>query len=200
MILKQKASPKYWCLNIHDISLCIKPALCTVLSAIHILTGCETTSKVGTKLCAFKPTAVHLLSEFGKSLSSPIPFKMKSYAKLSNNLLKYSNPTEHVLLWRILGMKYIIKVRFDLHLHFLRCTTYIQTHWLQNETVDPISYGYEDQNGSLVPTYHINNVSESLVQKCSCKCAHINTVHAEVLMFLHARIQEFLSGGGGGPS
>ena len=128
MILKQKASPKYWCLNIHDISLCIKPALCTVLSAIHILTGCETTSKVGTKLCAFKPTAVHLLSEFGKSLSSPIPFKMKSYAKLSNNLLKYSNPTEHVLLWRILGMKYIIKVRFDLHLHFLRCTTYIQTH------------------------------------------------------------------------
>ena len=74
----------------------------------------------------------------------------------------------------------------DLYLHFLRYmyTTYIQTHCLQNVTVDPTKYDYEDNNGSLVPTHHINNVSESLVQKCSCKCANINTVHAEVLMSL----------------
>ena len=48
-----------------------KPELCSVLPAIHILTGCDTTSKVGTKLCALKPPAAQLLSEFGKSLSSP---------------------------------------------------------------------------------------------------------------------------------
>ena len=67
-------------------------------------------------------------------------------------------------------------------------TTYIQTHCLQNVTVDPTKHDYEDKNGSLVPTYHINNVFESLVQKCSCKCAHTNTVHAEVLMSLAAFI------------
>ena len=39
LILKQKTSG---CLNLHDIPLCIKPELCTaVLSAIHILKGCE---------------------------------------------------------------------------------------------------------------------------------------------------------------
>ena len=48
-----------------------KPELFSVLPAIHILTGCYTTSKVGTKLSALKPPAAQLLSEFGKSLSSP---------------------------------------------------------------------------------------------------------------------------------
>ena len=32
-----------------------KPELCSVLPAIHILTGCYTTSKVATKLSALKP-------------------------------------------------------------------------------------------------------------------------------------------------
>ena len=48
-----------------------KQELCTVLPAIDILTGCDTTSKVGTKLSAQKPPAIQLLSEFGKSLASP---------------------------------------------------------------------------------------------------------------------------------
>ena len=63
----------------------------------------------------------------------------------------------------------------DLHLHIKRCmyTTYTQMHCLQNITVDPTNYGYELKDGSLVPIYHQNNVSESLVQKCSglfCCC------------------------------
>ena len=49
----------------------MNPELCSVLPAIHILTGCDTTSKVGTKLSALKSPAAQLLSEFGKSLSSP---------------------------------------------------------------------------------------------------------------------------------
>ena len=48
-----------------------KPELFSVLPAIHILTGCYTTSQVGTKLSALKPPAAQLLSGFGKSLSSP---------------------------------------------------------------------------------------------------------------------------------
>ena len=71
----------------------------------------NTHSYSGTNLSALKLPAVQLLSEVGKSLSSPIPFKMKSYAKLSNNLLKYSKPTDHVLPWMILGIKYTTKVK-----------------------------------------------------------------------------------------
>ena len=36
-----------------------KPELCSVLPAIHILTCCDTTSKVGTKLSALKPPVAH---------------------------------------------------------------------------------------------------------------------------------------------
>ena len=35
----------------------MNPELCSVLPEIHILTGCDTTSKVGTKLSALKPPA-----------------------------------------------------------------------------------------------------------------------------------------------
>ena len=39
-----------------------KQQLCTVLQAIHILTGSDTTCKVGTKLSALKPPVIELLS------------------------------------------------------------------------------------------------------------------------------------------
>ena len=56
-----------------------KPAeLRSVLPAIHILTGCDTTSKVGTKLYALN-LKNHCLAQI----------KMKLYTKLSNILYKY---------------------------------------------------------------------------------------------------------------
>ena len=55
-----------------------KPELCFVLPAIHILTGCDTTSKVGTKLSALN-LENHYLAQI----------KMKLYTKLSNILYKY---------------------------------------------------------------------------------------------------------------
>ena len=78
----------------------------------------------------------------------------------------------------------------NLYLHFLRCmyTTYIQAHGLQNVTLNPTVYGYEDKNGSFFPTYRINNGSESLVQKYCCKYMCSYTVHAVVLVSLAAFI------------
>ena len=55
-----------------------KPELCSVLPAIHILTGCDTTSKVGTKLSALN-LENHCLAQI----------KMKLYTKLSNILYKF---------------------------------------------------------------------------------------------------------------
>ena len=129
LILKQKASPNCGCLNLHDVALCI--VYCTLSNIqLHILTGYDTNSKFGTNLSALKLPAVQLLSEFGKSLSSPIPFKMKSYAKLSNNLSKYSNQrsctTMDDLRYKIYhGSKFsdllsLPLTSADLYLHFLR--------------------------------------------------------------------------------
>ena len=76
----------------------------------------------------------------------------------------------------------------DLHLLILRCvyTTCIKTHCLQNVTVDLTNYGYEDKYGSLVSTY--KSSQRVLCKTAVVKCAHTNTVHAEVLVSLAAFI------------
>ena len=137
-----------------------KPKLCSVLPAIHIFIGCDTTSKVGTKLSALKPPAAQLLSELGKSLSSPnqdeIIHKAEQY--LVQVLKPNSTCTAMDDLWyemyhqsKVSDLHLLPPTSADLHLHILRClyTTY--------------------KSGSLVPIYHKNNVVESLIQTCSCK-------------------------------
>ena len=157
-----------------------KHELCTVLPAIHILTGCDTTSKVGTKLSALKPPAVQLLSEFGKSLSSPNQDEI--IGKAEEYLVQVLKPNSTCTTMdnlrydiyhqsKVSDLHSLPPTSSDLHLHILRClyTTYMQIHCRQNVTVDAANYGYEERNGSLVPSYHPNNVPESLVQTCNCK-------------------------------
>ena len=152
----------------------MNPEFCSVLPAIHILTGCDTTSKVGTKISALKPPAAKLLSQFGKSLSSPnqdeIIHKAEPY------LVQVLNPNSTCTTMddlryemyhqsKVSDLHSLPPTSADLHLHILRClyTTYTQMHCLQNVTVDSTNYDYELKNASIVPTYHQNNVSESLV-------------------------------------
>ena len=121
-----------------------------------------------------------MLSEFGKSLSSQNQEEIihKSEQYLVQVLKPNSTCTtmddlryEMYHQSKVSDLHSLPPTSADLHLHILRClyTTYTQMHCLQNITVDPTNYGYELKNGSLVPIYHQNNVSESLVQICSCK-------------------------------
>ena len=131
-----------------------KPELCSVLPAINILTGCDTTSKVGTKLSALKPPAAQLLSEFRKSLSSPnqdeIIHKAEQYLVevLKPNSTCTSMDDLRYKMYhqsKVSDLHSLPPTSADLHLHILRCLymTYTQMHCLQNVTVDPTNYGYE---------------------------------------------------------
>ena len=73
------------------------PELCSVLSAIHILTGRDTTSKVVPNYLLLN----HLPPNCSLNLENHClaQIKMKLYAKLCNILYKCSNPTVHALLW-----------------------------------------------------------------------------------------------------
>ena len=63
------------------------PALCSVLPALYTLTGCDSTSKIGTKKAALEANAEALLSEFGKS---PIlsPSVLENAEKFLVNVIK----------------------------------------------------------------------------------------------------------------
>lgn len=141
--------------------------------------SCDSTSKVGTKL-SLRPPAVQLLYEFGKSLSSPNQDEI--IRKAEQNLEQVLKPKSRCAAMddlryeiyhqtKVNDLHSLLPTSADLHLLILSCpyTTYIQTHCLQKVTVDPTNYGYEDRNGSLVPANCPNNVSESLIQTCSCK-------------------------------
>ena len=58
-------------LPIHSLASDKGPDLCKVLPAVHSLTGCDYTSKVGTKQAAFKANPVNYLRGFGCSQNVP---------------------------------------------------------------------------------------------------------------------------------
>ena len=79
------------------------------------------------------------------------------------------------------------------------CTTNIGTHCLQNVTIDPTNYGYEHKNGSLVPRYNPNNVSEGLIQTCSCKnCSaqHCACRNIDIPCCVYCKFNVIISRGG----
>ena len=181
-IWKQMASPSYGCVlvwvNLYDISLCIwylkgnksyvvHSQLYTFLQAVTLLT-----SKFGTKLSALKPPAAQLLSEFGKSLSSPnqneIILKPNSTCTTMDILRYEMYHQSKVRVWSPFPTTYQWWSTFA-HSEMPVYKTYTQMHCLQNVTVDPTNYVCEIKNGSLLSIYHQNNVWESLVQTFSCK-------------------------------
>ena len=53
-------------ISVHRIGAIMGPIMCKVLPAGHQLSGCDTTSKFGTKQTALKVSPDHYLSEFGQ--------------------------------------------------------------------------------------------------------------------------------------
>ena len=135
---KQTASELWMCAGVGDSTRYIplhliserKPELCSVLPAIHILTGCYTTSIVGTKLSALQPPATQLLSEFGKSLSSPNQDEIiRKAVQYLVQVLKHNSTctTMDILRYemyhqrKVSDLHSLLPTSADFHLHILRC-------------------------------------------------------------------------------
>ena len=56
---------------IHTLFTSVGKDLCKVMPAVHTLTGCDYTSKVGTKNAAFKAEQTEYLVDFGRNLYDP---------------------------------------------------------------------------------------------------------------------------------
>ena len=159
--------------------------LCRVLPAIHCLTGCDYTSKFGTKIAALKANSVEFLKDFGQILPEDDFSKMMRDAEnyLVKVLSKNSQETtmDGLRRWQYrhqknLNIEELPVTSVSIIPHILRayfvCNSMIS---ILNKNASPlkaVDYGYHIEDSLLVPSKTQNLLPHKYSVICSCgKCA-----------------------------
>ena len=165
---------------VHELAVQLGDPLCKVLPAVHTLTGCDYTSKFGTKAAALKASPETFLKGFGTTevdientiqLAEKYLVQVRKKDSLCDTIdqLRYYEyhhsksldlpPTSHATRLHILRSFYV---------------TYQMTKLLTatQEQIDPTLYGFQETDNLLVPQIGRNPIPEEFTIKCQCsKCA-----------------------------
>ena len=155
--------------------------LCSVLPALHSLTGCDITSKIGTKKAGHDANPVSFLCSFGKhpilnetEISMAEQFlsnvlkkngNHKSFDELRVALYNFSNDKSH---WNLPPTSTALVP----HIKRAFYNTYCLTHIVEGTfiTIDPLLYGFVMTDSLLLPERLLNELSDHWTVKCKCKC------------------------------
>lgn len=159
--------------------------LCQVLPALHTLSGCDVTSKVGTKLAALKANPLIYLRHFGVNPNAPNLeetyqhaesymvqiFKKGSDLKTLDELRYWMyHHSKSITLDKLPPTSY----RATEHIKRAFYMTYLMLNCLEGLVLDPIEYGFYQQDDLLLPCISKRIVPSELVQFCTClKCSTI---------------------------
>jgi hypothetical protein len=154
--------------------------VCKVWPALHVLTGSDTISKVGTKHAAVKANPVNYLMNFGYSLQhvEDSCIKAEEYlVNVLNSTVPYKTMDE-LRYYKYYNSKNVTfadlpPTSFAIKGHIRRSfyAAYIQLNCLDNPDLDPKQFGFEEDNGLLVPGMCKRLLPEDLPQSCTCtKC------------------------------
>ena len=147
---------------------------CGTLIALHHLTGCDSTSKFGTKASALKAKADHYLSHFGKDPNN------NDLGMAEEFLVNVYKPgTKYKTLDELRYHLYYQSKKTILDLPPTSCTveghilrsfhgTYIQMHCLESPLLDPINFGCIESDGSLQPHRLQVLLPEDFPMPCTC--------------------------------
>ena len=172
---------------IHTLAERMGPELCDMLPAMHDLTGCDATSKVGTKVSGIKQLPKADLVNFGKD---PRVFDVDDMLIKGENYLiqvikpgslcKSMDELRHDLYHHSKSKSFVDlpPTSFEIRGHCLRAVynTYMYRYALCGEmpSLDPRDFGYEVDDNLLVPSLYSNVYPTDLIQPCNCKaCATI---------------------------
>lgn len=152
--------------------------LCFVLPALHSLTGCDITSKVGTKKAALHANPSTHLASFGSlpltdtDISAAETFLVNVLNKNSNkknfNELRVHlfNTSADKSLWNLpptsVGLLPHIKRAFY---NTYNMTNVLMTNFKQ---IDPLLYGFILVDSLLLPERKLNEISDDWYLKCKC--------------------------------
>ena len=165
---------------IHILADILGEKLCQVLPAVHVLTGCDYTSKFGTKAAALKATPELFLKDF-VTLKSNIENQItqaeqyliqvkkqgsccKNFDQLRSYIYHHSKssdlpPTSHETRFHIFRALYAA--------HIMKTgITASEDHY------DPRLYGYGEEDDLLIPKRGRNPIPEDFTVTCNCsKCS-----------------------------
>lgn len=165
-------------LPVHDICDVVDNQVIKILPAVHSLSGCDTTSKVGTKHAALMRAKeyAYLLQDFGKEdLSNIMLENAEEY--LTRVLSKDFKVMNDLRIFKYHRMKNLDFMKLpptssSLKLHIKRA--YLQANrWytLLDDHVnfhDPLLYGYEEQETGLTPQIITKPLPDDFPYPCSC--------------------------------
>lgn len=156
--------------------------MCEVLPATHVLTGCDITSKFGTKAAGIKAEPVLYLKDFGRA-HTDVQDCVQNAEKF---LVQVLNRGKH-------GIETMDRLRFNWYHHIKSMTitdlpptsyateghiqrafyaTYMQVNCLGDFSLNPQDYGFTMESECLVPKKCHRNLPDEVSLKCNCvKCA-----------------------------
>ena len=151
---------------------------CKVLVAMHHLTGCDSTSKFGTKASGLKANPHHYLKKFGKD-PNEIEFALTEeylvHVYKSGTSCKTLDELRYYLYHH--SKKTILDLPPSSHAikgHILRAFygTYMELHCLEKVYLDPRNFGYNTADGILEPERHQILIPDDFPLPCKCiSCA-----------------------------
>ena len=156
------------------------PNLCKVLPAAHALTGCDITSKVGTKLAALKVGPEKYLEHFGKTTNeAEMSNSIEAAETYLVNVIKAGTPCktmDELRHWIYHQGKNVTITQLpptsrEIYQHILRSyyATFMQVSCLSGETIDPQSFGFERVDELMMPVRDMKLVPDDLFPSCTCK-------------------------------
>ena len=155
--------------------------VCNVLPALHCLTGCDATSKVGTKKAALKAQPTQLLRNFGREMT----ITPETKADAEKFLVLVLSETSQFSSFSHLRAKIYHLTKASSHQnlpptsegllpHIMRTLfgTYSIIHLFQPSIIDPLHFGYQLENDCLVPVTGCKTLNKRWTVTCNCgKCA-----------------------------
>lgn len=173
---------------IHILAENIGIKLCNVLPAVHCLTGCDYTSKFGTKKSALKANPTDFLQKFGKMPNSVYQDNACDLAeKYLVQTLKQGSECSTMNEYRSfmhhhrkgITLADLPPTSSSIKQHILRAfyVTYLMRTIVDKDAyeLNPIEYGYELSEDVLVPKAGLNLLPEQYGTCCNCgKCARVS--------------------------
>lgn len=167
---------------VHKICNVLQKSIVETLPAVHALSGCDTTSKVGSKHSAFALAKdySYLLKDFGKQeLTESISEQAEEF--LTRTLAKNFKIMNDLRITKYHSMKNLDFRKLpptssSLRLHIKRA--YLQSYkWFHilgddRDSLDPSIYGYQENVMGWTPQITTHVLPEDFPHPCSCKkCA-----------------------------
>ena len=163
---------------VHSLAEKVGPEICKCIIGMHMLTGTDVTSKFGTKASALKAKPEMYLADFGNDIDSIDIDRAEEY------LVQVYKPGTHIKTLDALrffiyhqSKKSLVQLPSTSYMarsHILRAFlgAFTQLHCFSGLTLNPEEYGYEMQDGLLLPVHDLRLLPPDFPSACKCgKCA-----------------------------